>query len=148
MKLGDYDSSVTARWKSLNYSGFYFDPEDMLGDETLVLYSVQDRRVSPPSNPVVYEENNTAFQKGFQYTTLLEPKEFEFKPWGYYLVINFLGMQWFAGYDSSMEGTKASKRLLEKEYLGRVLIDEEYQGVAFVGNYSLQEGYEIRIRDL
>jgi S-layer protein (TIGR01567 family) len=148
VKLGDYDSSVTARWKSLNYSGFYFDPEDMLGDETLVLYSVQDRRVSPPSNPVVYEENNTAFQKGFQYTTLLEPKEFEFKPWGYYLVINFLGMQWFAGYDSSLAGTKASKSLLEKEYLGRVLIDEEYQGVAFVGNYSLQEGYEIRIRDL
>jgi S-layer protein (TIGR01567 family) len=148
VKLGDYDSSVTARWKSLNYSGFYFDPEDMLGDETLVLYSVQDRRVSPPSNPVIYEENNTAFQKGFQYTTLLQPKEFEFKPWGYYLVINFLGMQWFAGYDSSLMGTKASKSLLEKEYLGRVLIDEEYQGVAFVGNYSLQEGYEIRIRDL
>lgn len=57
-------------------------------------------------------------------------------------------MQWFAGYDSSLAGTKASKSLLEKEYLGRVLIDEEYQGVAFVGNYSLQEGYEIRIRDL
>ena len=59
VKMDQYDSSVWARWNAMNYSGFYFDPEDMLGDETLVLYSVDGRTVSPPSNPVVFQENNT-----------------------------------------------------------------------------------------
>ncbi len=91
---------------------------------------------------------NTVFQKGFQYTTFLQPKEFEFKPWENYYVINFMGMQWFAGYDSSTTGTKAKKSLLEHEYLGRVLWDAELQGKTFAGNYTLQEGYEIRIHDV
>ena len=148
VKMGSYDSTVIAKWNAMNYSGFYFDPEDMLGNETLVLYSVQDRTISPPSNPVVYPENNTVFQKGFQYTTFLEPKEFEFKPWGSYYVINFMGAQWFAGYDSNVTGSKAKKSLLEHEYLGRVLWDAEQQGKIFAGNYTLQEGYEIRIHDV
>ena len=148
VKMGSYDSTVIAKWNAMNYSGFYFDPENMLGNETLVLYSVQGRTVSPPSNPSVYQENNTAFQKGFQYTTFLQPKEFEFKPFGSYYVINFMGMQWFAGYDSSTTGTKAKKSLLENEYLGRVLWDTELQGITFAGNYTLQEGYEIRIHDV
>ncbi len=148
VKLGTYDSSVIARWNALNYSGFYFDPTKSLGEESLVLYSVQDRRVLPPSNPNVYKENNTAYQKGFQYTSLLQSREFEFKPWGDYFVISFLGQQFFAGYDSSLLGRKATESLLEHEYLGRVLIDTETQGKAFAGNYSLQEGYEMRIRDV
>jgi len=148
VKMGSYDSTALARWNAMNYSGFFFDPENMLGNEALVLYSVDGRRVSPPSNPSIFEENNTAIQKGFQYTTVLEPKEFDFKPWGNYYVINFLGMQWFAGYDSSVTGTKAKKSLLEHEHLGRVLWDSKLQGQTFAGNYTLLEGYEIRIHDV
>ena len=148
VKMGSYDSIALARWNAMNYSGFFFDPEDMLGNEALVLYSVEGRKVSPPSNPMLFKENNTAFQKGFQYTTILEPKEFEFEPWGNYYVINFMGEQWFAGYDSSITGTKAKKSLLEQQHLGRVLWDAELQGKTFAGNYTLQEGYEIRIHDV
>lgn len=148
VKLGSYDSTVRARWNATNYSGFYFDPKDMLGDETLVLYPAKDRTVSPPHNPNVFKENNTIIQEGFQYTSILQPKEFEFMPWGNYYVINFMGIQWFAGYDSSIEGTKAKKSLLENGYLGRVLWDAELQGKTFTGNYTLQEGYEIRIHDV
>ena len=148
VKMDQYDSSVWARWNAQNYSGFYFDPEDMLGEETLVLYSANDRIISPPSNLIIFEENKTVFQTGFQYTSILQPKEFEFKPWGNYYVINLMGMQWFAGYDSSITGTKAKKSFLEHEYLGKVLWDTELQGVAFAGNYTLQEGYNIRIHDV
>ena len=93
-------------------------------------------------------ESNNPVPEGFQYTTLLQPKEFEFNSWGHYFVISFLGSQWFAGYDSSIEGRKATKSLLEHEYLGKVLMDMETQGIVLAGNYSLQEGYEMRIRDV
>jgi S-layer protein (TIGR01567 family) len=112
---------------------------------------VNGRTVPPPSNPKVDVANNTAYQDGFQYTTLTQPKEFQFKSWGSYFVISFMGSQWFAGYDSSITGKKASKSLLEHEYLGRVLLDVEAQGtqgVLLAGNYTLSDGYEMRIRDV
>ena len=148
VKLGDYNSSTIARWNSENYSGFYFDPEKQLGAETLVLYNVHDRTVLPPSRPKVDQTTNTAFQDGFQYTTFLQPKEFDYKTWGSYFVISFLGTQWFAGYDSSLLGSPAKKSLLEHEYLGMVLTDSEIKGIVLAGNYTLAEGYEMRIRDV
>ncbi|MEI8003224.1 MAG: S-layer protein domain-containing protein, partial [Methanothrix sp.] len=148
VRMGDYNSSVIARWNSINYSGFYFDPEQSLGAETLVFYDVQGRRLEPPKNPLVDQKNKTVVQSGLQYTTLIQPKEFEHKQWGHYFVMSFLGATWFAGYDSSLEGKKSSKSLLEEEYLGRVLLDMELQGNILAGNYSLEDGYEMRIRDV
>ena len=147
-RLGIYNSSSIARWNAQNYSGFYFDPEKGIGDETLVIYRVAGRKVLPPSKPRIDTANNTAVQEGFQYTSFIQPKEFEFKPWGNYFVISFLGDQWFAGYDSSLNGQKSSKNLLEHEYLGRILIDMEPRGKILAGNYSLAEDYEMRIRDV
>jgi S-layer protein (TIGR01567 family) len=146
--LGEYRSSAIARWNAENYSGFYFDPEKKLGAENLVLYRVQGRTVLPPSRPRVDETNKTAVQEGFQYTSFLQPKQFEFKPWGSYFVISFLGNQWFAGYNSSLQGRRATQSLLENEYLGMVLMDREPKGIVLAGNYTLAEGYEMRIRDV
>ena len=145
---GNSNLAVTARWNSQNFSGFYFDPEKSLGDETLVLYNVQGRRVPSPIQIAISSGNNNLVPEGFQYVTSLQPKEYAFKTWGDYFVINFLGTQWFAGYDSSVIGPKATKSLLEHEYLGKVLMDMETQGIVFAGNYTFQEGYEMRIRDV
>lgn len=148
VRMGDYNSSVIARWNSLNYSGFYFDQKQSLGAETLVFYNVRDRRLEPPRNPIIYQENKTVVQSGFQYTTLIQAKEFEYKPWGYYFIMGFLGAPWFAGYDSSLQGKTPSKSLLENEDLGRVLLDVELQGKILAGNYSLEDGYEMHIMDV
>jgi len=148
VRLGDYNSSTIARWNAENYSGFYFNPEKALGAETLVLYGVHGRTVLPPSRPKVDMANKTASQDGFQYTTILQPRQFEYKPWGSYFVISFMGNQWFAGYDTSLLGVKATKSLLEHEYLGRVIMDSEMRGTTPAGNYTLSEGYEMRIRDV
>ncbi|MGB5099889.1 MAG: S-layer protein domain-containing protein [Methanothrix sp.] len=148
VRMGGYNSSVIARWNSINYTGFYFDPEQSLGAETLVFYAVHGRTLEPPKNPIVYQENNTVVQSGIQYTTLVQTKEFEYKPWGRYFVMSFLGATWFAGYDSSLEGKEASKSLLEHDDLGRVLLDTELQGNILEGNYSLEDNYEMRIRDV
>jgi len=148
VSMGQYNSSVIARWNAENYSGFYFDPDDFIGGETLVIYSAEDRRVVPPRNPIVFPENKTAFQTGLQYTSFLQPKKFEYEPWGYYFIMSLFGYPWFAGYDSSLQGSNSSKSLLENEYLGQILRDTELQGYISAGNYSLEEGYEMRIRDV
>lgn len=148
VRMGDYNSSVIARWNAQNYSGFYFDPDDALGAETLVFYSVEGRRLVPPRETIVNQANMTVFQTGLQYTTFLQPKEFEYKPWGYYYIISLFGNTWFAGYDSSLEGHSSSKSLFENEYLGYILGDNELQGHIMAGNYSLDEGYEMRITDV
>ena len=85
VRLGDYNSSVCAKWNAGNYSGFYFEPDDAdlrdlfgaLIGETLVFYSTSDRRITPPSKPIVYQENKTILQTGLQYTSLRQPKEIE-----------------------------------------------------------------------
>ena len=146
--FSSYNSSATAYWNFENYNGFYFDPEKALGSESLILYRINDRKVSPPSKLKIDEANNTVVQEGFQYTTFIQPKQFEFEQWGRYFVISFLGTQWFAGYNSSLEGQKAPKSLLENEYLGLVLIDREPRGIVLAGNYTLAEGYEMRIIDV
>jgi S-layer protein (TIGR01567 family) len=149
VRMGDYNSSAIARWNSLNYSGFYFDPKQSLGAETLVFLDIKGRTIEPWRSPTVNEKNKTVVsQSGFQYTTMLQPKEFEYKPWGQYYIISFLGMPWFAGYDSSLQGKTPSLSLLENEYLGRVLQDVELQGKILAENYSLEEGYEMRIMDV
>jgi S-layer protein (TIGR01567 family) len=79
----------------------------------------------------------------------MQPREFDYQPWGNYFVISFIGATWFAGYDTSLQGKIASKSLLEEECLGRVLLDTQLQGANISeGNYTLEEGYEIRISDL
>jgi len=151
-----YNTTVIARWSADNYGGFYFDPDDaMLRDvfgalvgETLVIYPMDGRRIEPARNPVKISENMTILQTGLQYTSLRQPKEFDYKPWGLYYAINLFGYPFFAGYDSSFEGYKASKSLMENEYLGQVLLDSKLQGNISAGNYSLEEGYEMRIRDV
>lgn len=151
-----YNASVTAKWNAENYSGFYFDPDDAalrdvfgaLIGETLVIYPMDGRRIEPGRSPLKIPENMTILQTGLQYTSLLQPKEYDYEPWGIYYAINLFGFPFFAGYDSSVEGYKASKSLMENEYLGRVLLDSKLQGNISAGNYSLEEGYEMRIRDV
>jgi S-layer protein (TIGR01567 family) len=148
VRMGDYNSSVIARWNSLNYSGFYFDQKQSLGAETLAFFDIKGRTITPARSPIVYQENNTVVQSGFQYTTMLQAKEFEYKPWGHYFIIGFLGAPWFAGYDSSLQGKTPSLSLLENVDLGRVLMDVELQGKIIAGNYSLEDGYQMRIMDV
>jgi S-layer protein (TIGR01567 family) len=152
--MGKYNTTVAARWDSSNYSGFFFDPENLLGSEHLIIHRFNGRSVMPTTMPKAYENNNTAVQDGLQYTALVQAKDFEYKPWGHYFVVNFPGVPtpWFAGYDSSMEVERPSKSLIEREYLGMVLMDMELkttpENQILAGNYSLNEGYEMRIRDV
>ena len=149
--MGKYNTTVAAKWDFSNYSGFFFDPENLIGSEHLIIHRFKGRSLLPPSSkPITFENNNTAVQDGLQYTSFVQAKDFEYKPWGHYFLVNFPGFSapWFAGYDSSMETERPSKSLLEREYLGMVLLDMELKTRILAGNYSLNEGYEMRIRDV
>jgi S-layer protein (TIGR01567 family) len=79
----------------------------------------------------------------------MRSKEYDYKPWGSYYIVPFLGDIWFAGYDRSSDGKQSSLNLFDHEKIGRVLIDSEVvRGNIVAGNYSLQEGYEVWIRDV
>jgi S-layer protein (TIGR01567 family) len=146
-RYGEYYSPLAARWNFENYSAFYMDPEKQSGSETLVLHKINGRTVLPPTGPQVL--NGTLIAEGFQYTAIMEPRDYNFKPWGHYYAIPFLGELWFAGYDDTQENNKTSLNLLDHEKISRVLIDSEIvRGNVVAGNYSLQEGYEVRIRDV
>jgi len=155
---GGYPVRLAAKWNSVNYTNFYMDPESQLGSwnklgpddefgsETLVLYNADGRRALVP-NPVL--ENGTVIIDGFMYSSSMRAKDYDYKPWGSYYVIPFLGNLWFAGYDKSEDNKTSSLNLLDHEKIGRVLDDREIvQGIVFTGNYTLQEGYEVQIRDV
>ncbi|MCJ7443473.1 MAG: hypothetical protein MUO26_02900 [Methanotrichaceae archaeon] len=150
VSFGDNPIWGEARWGSTNFSGFYFDPEKSLGIESLILHKIRDRTILPGSAQKL--NNNTFVIEGLQYTSFVQPKEFDFSQWGYYFVINFLGQQWFAGYGNSTQLTKdpdpKKTYIIEHDQLGKVLIDTEMSSIAVSGNYTLAEGYELFIRDV
>ena len=71
---GHDNFAAVARWNSQNYSGFYFDPVKSLGDETLILFDVQGRRVPSPIQSAISSGSNRLGQEGFQYITSLQPR--------------------------------------------------------------------------
>jgi S-layer protein (TIGR01567 family) len=147
VRLGQYPSKAQARWNSGNFTGFYFSPEDKLGSETLTLFPPNDRTVPTPTKPEII--NGEARWNGLQYVSFMQPKKFNFIPWGNYYTMSFIGEPWFVGYNlgPDKEGGE-SLNLLEHQKLGKVLIDQEMRGMIVAGNYSLAEGYELYIRDV
>ena len=146
VKLGQYPSAAQARWNSGNFTGFYFSPEDKLGSETLTLFPPNDRTVPKPTKPEII--NGVAHWNALQYVSFMQPKQFNFRPWGYYYTISFLGESWFVGYNIGATKESESLNLLEHQKLGKVLIDKEIRGMIVAGNYTLAEGYELYIRDV
>lgn len=145
VKLGQYPSTAQARWNSVNFTGFYFSSENKIGSESLTLFPPNGRTVTRPAKIDVV--NGAARWNGLQYVSFIQPKQYEFNPWGYYFVISFLGESWFAGYNVGAKGSD-SLNLLEHQKLGKVLIDQEKRGMIVAGNYTLAEGYELYIRDV
>ncbi|HNX38938.1 MAG TPA: S-layer protein domain-containing protein [Methanothrix sp.] len=157
--FGGYPTLLAARWNSGNYTNFYMDPErqlgewnrigseDQFGSETLVLYKLDGRTAYMPTSAMLV--NGTAVVDGFMYSSTMRAKNYDYEQWGSYYVIPFLGNLWFAGYDKKENGKTSSQNLFDHEKIGQILIDREIvQKSLFAGNYSLEEGYEVRIRDV
>ncbi|NPV61255.1 MAG: hypothetical protein HPY61_01255 [Methanotrichaceae archaeon] len=144
--LGQYPISVEAVWDPSSFSGFFFDPEKLIGDENVLLFDTVGRTIPRFMNKV---ENGTLQADGLQYMSSVQKRDFECDTWGAYRVIGLYGQPWFVGYGPEANPQIDRKDLLEQDYLSRVLMDsgDTYRVVA--GNvFRLSEDFDFIISDV
>jgi len=120
-------------WTPYNFEGFYYDIDDDVGTESL------EAKISGGSK---IEE------KDLLYKTSPQPVKFKFETWGKYDVIGFMADKYFAGYNNETKFTDEASSINEGE-LRKVLIDsDDSQTIASGSVLSLDEGYELRIKQV
>jgi S-layer protein (TIGR01567 family) len=120
-------------WTPYNFEGFYYDIDDDIGTESL------QAKISGGSK---IEE------KDLIYKTSPQPVKFKFENWGKYDVIGFMADKYFAGYNNATKFTDETSAINEGQ-LRRILRDsDDSQTIASGSVLSLEEGYELRIKQV
>jgi S-layer protein (TIGR01567 family) len=133
---------ISAKWDFDNFSGFYFDPEDVLGRETMSVENVSGRSIAQ-AVPVIKDNTFLGLSGGVQYNTVVEQTQFKFRPWGYYYVIGFLGQPWFAGYSSETSSDIGNVNIIQQYKIGQIIHDSDDTLPLSAGRaLTLGEGYE------
>jgi len=141
--LGNISGHAQARWEAENFSGFYFDGQK-IGSESLAIFSTENRTVQPIKPPQII--NSTYAANGIMYSTMVEPREFQFSSWGRYNVVGFLGELLFAGYGGNTSSDIGNSSLIDDDYLGRILLDSNQSVSAKAGDVlALADGYELEV---
>ena len=127
-------------WNPTNFAGFYYDIDEDLGTESLVL-NIYDSALEEPNGAV--------------YTTYGQKKDFENEVWGSYWVIGFLGEEHFASYvegtafDAYLYEDSANPNLMAAEMISQVLIDDDEERTVTSGtSLLLAEGYELILKSI
>ena len=131
-----YNTTEKPTWDHMNFEGFYYDIDDNLGTERLVVEECSGNTI--PENKLVYitEPDSVGFDLG---------------RWGSYEVIGFMAEKYFAGYGSGTkkELTSDTLSLISKDMLSKVLVDVEDDRMISTGaSLPLCEGYELKIIQL
>ncbi len=151
-------SSPQFTWNSANFSGFYYDIDNDISTEQLLLNL---SNVSP-DRATLSDQPDANGLRGLVYSSRAANKSFKFKSWGQYKVIGFLGDEYFAAYDSTgtvNQHMKKSDRsyaylyeksnnsnLMNSEQICRVLIDEDAPiTISSEVPLKLEEGYQLAI---
>ncbi|MCX6674563.1 MAG: S-layer protein domain-containing protein [Methanothrix sp.] len=139
----------TFNWNPQNFAGFYYDIGHDLGTETLTATLTDGNNLSGD------------YPFGLTYATVAQTKDFEYKPWGSYMVIGFLGEKCFAGYLDNMNSqfesgyesvlfrVSADENSLADEQLEQILLDEDTGRIVNKGeSVKLKEGYELVLKGI
>jgi S-layer protein (TIGR01567 family) len=119
-------------WTPYNFEGFYYDIDNDVGTESLKA-TIKGNRID---------------EKDLIYTTSPQPVKFKFTDWGKYDVIGFMADKYFAGYDNQTAFTDEASVINEGQ-LRKVLLDsDDSQTIASGSALPLQEGYELRIKQV
>ncbi|MDM7913110.1 MAG: S-layer protein domain-containing protein [Methanotrichaceae archaeon] len=133
-----------ARWSFENFSGFYFDPENLLGMEGLVINNLSGRDIKPYDSRI--ENGFRVGTSGMQYNSFVQPSEFEFKPWGSYYVVGFLGQLWFAGYGTNTSDEIGHINTISQQQIHQLHLDLDEVITVDVGrSLPLRDGYELAL---
>ena len=146
-------------WTSSNFPGFYYDVDKDIGTEriTFMLSNIGS------DSATLSDQTDANNLRGITYTTQAQPKNFEFKPWGQYDVMGFLGECYFAAYDGTVTQNVQSagenvaylydrsknRNLLANEQISKILADTEVeQTVTSIDPLKLGEGYQLVIKSI
>ncbi len=140
-RTGNYDVRGTVinpsetkefTWTPYNFEGFYYDIDDDVGTESLQV-TISGSKIE---------------EKDLIYKTSPQPVKFKFENWGKYDVIGFMADKYFAGYNNETKFTNEESAINEGQ-LRRVLRDsDDSQTIASGSVLSLEEGYELRIKQV
>ena len=120
-------------WTPYNFEGFYYDIDNDVGTEKL---------------KATISGGNRIDEKDLVYTTSPQAVDFKFKDWGKYDVIGFMADKYFAGFNNLTAFTDEASVINEGQ-LRRILLDsDDSQTIASGSVLPLQEGYELRIKEV
>jgi S-layer protein (TIGR01567 family) len=126
----------TVEWDVSSFAGFYYDIDDNLGNEKIMM--------------TITEGNVLAEDTGVVYTTEAQIKDFNFHGWGTFYTMAFMGNPYFAGYIDDMTSTHilseaTTSNLLSSGLLNEILLDDSTSMVVASGEtVELSEGYALR----
>jgi hypothetical protein len=123
-------------WDNLSFpTGFYYDLNKNLGAETLT-FRLSD---ATPTGATLSDEIDVTGTRGIVYKTQAQLKKFNFKPWGQYHAIGFLGDLYFAAYDPTVNAdivnagetvallydVSKNRNLMSNDQISKILIDNK-----------------------
>ncbi len=123
--------SRTYTWDVYSFSGFYYNLDDDLGNESLTITNI----------------DSSLAEGDITYSTSPEEVEFAHSGFGDYQVIGFMADKYFAGYTAnSTPSEKKSKSTIGSSQLHKVLLDDDdKRTVSEGGTLTLKEGYVLKI---
>jgi S-layer protein (TIGR01567 family) len=134
---GDYT------WTPQSFAGFYYDIDNNIGSEELTA-TLTDGELSG------------SYPYGLTYRTVAQENAFKYSKWGSYMVMGFLGKEYFAGYpdgsnsgENSLSAFSKDGNALSRGQLMEILIDDDTE-MTFSSKtpLSLKDGYRLHIKSL
>ena len=126
--------NITFTWTNENFDGFYYNPGNWTGKESLTikLDNLEDRSIP---------------KDGLVYSTTVETATARYRPFGEYAAIGFMGGKYLAGYPEGKSNITA-KSGIDPGRLHKILIDDDASySLAMGSNLTLSEGYVLEIID-
>ncbi len=121
-------------WTPFNFEGFYYNIDDNVSTESLVIEKLNDRTID---------------DKTLVYSTKPARVEFEHKGWGNYEVVGFMAEKYFAGYPENTFGNSKGVSVLSDRILSKVLIDDDNKKSLFTGSsLALENGYTLKAAEV
>lgn len=146
-------------WTKDNFAGFYYDIDNNIGSEQLIV------RLSDtgPDSAYLVDFPDSNGTRGIVYTTQAQRRNFKFEQWGMYWIIGFLGDEYFVAYDGNttlkmnilnvnvpcLDSPNWRRNILAYGQIGNVLIDSDDE-ITFSSEepLELEDEYQLRIKSV
>ncbi len=128
------DKFDTMVWTPFNFEGFYYNIDENISTESLVIEKLDGRTID---------------DEALVYSTKPANVKFEHEGWGSYEVVGFMAEKYFAGYPENTLGNSKGISVLSDSVLAKVLIDDNDKKSLFTGSsLALENGYSLKASEV